>query len=91
MNEMTFVTLIGGVVAVMCILSVGFVIVIIIKTARGSGSKANRQTDAEETEMIQEMYHGFRKMEKRIESLETLLLDDESARRASFDNELRRE
>lgn len=31
----------------------------------------------EESQMIQEMYHGFQKMESRIESLETLLLERE--------------
>lgn len=79
---------VAGIVAGTVILSL--VAIIILKAIVGGGSKANKQTDAEETEMIQEMYHGFRKMEKRIESLETLLLDDESARRSSFDNELRR-
>jgi phage shock protein B len=77
---------------VLFILGLGCVaaVVMIIKAVAGGGSKADQQTAAEETEMIQEMYHGFRKMEKRIESLETLLLDDESARRAKFDDNLRK-
>ncbi len=78
--------LVLGVLGLGCVTAV----VIVFKTVAGGGSKADRQTAAEETEMIQEMYHGFRKMEKRIESLETLLLDDESARREKFDDNLRK-
>ncbi len=81
---------IGGFTVVMCIFALGTIATAILKIVMGGGSKASKQTDAEETELIQEMYHGFRKMEKRIESLETLLLDDESARRDRFDDELRK-
>ena len=79
------------IVGLMFMLCLGFIAcVILLKAVTGGGSRATKETAAKETEMIQEMYHGFRKMEKRIESLETLLLDDESARRAKFDDNLRK-
>jgi phage shock protein B len=36
-----------------------------------------------ETEMIQEMYHGLDAMERRIETLETLLLETDAGRKAA--------
>jgi hypothetical protein len=91
MREVVVIAVVGGIVAVTTILGLGLVTAIAIRAVRGGGSKASKQTDAGKTEIIQEIYHSLRKMEKRIESLETLLLDDESARRAGFDDELRKE
>ncbi len=39
------------------------------------GGRQNRTTTAEETQLIQELYHGLSEMERRVESLETLLLE----------------
>ncbi|MBI4559243.1 MAG: hypothetical protein HY706_16785 [Candidatus Hydrogenedentes bacterium] len=39
-----------------------------------------RDTDMEESRTMQEIYHGLSKMEKRIEALETILLEDRSRR-----------
>jgi phage shock protein B len=44
---------------------------------RGSVSKRNQKHNAEEAEMIQELYQGLSRMEERTETLETLLLDKE--------------
>lgn len=38
-------------------------------------SRARSKDAVEETRLIQELYHGLSRMEQRIESLETLLLD----------------
>ena len=47
-----------------------------LKVLRGDRrSKKTDESPAEETEMIQAIYRGLADMEKRIESLETLLLD----------------
>jgi phage shock protein B len=40
-----------------------------------------KQLDVEETQIVQEVYRGLANMEKRIESLETILLDRERMRR----------
>lgn len=45
----------------------------ILKLRQGSGK--NKERDAEDTKTIQELYQGFERMEERVESLETLLLD----------------
>jgi len=49
-----------------------------IKMLRGPGGrKADKYID-EEARMIQEMYQGLTKMESRVETLETILLDQKS-------------
>ena len=53
----------------------GTLVKIIRITRGGSGESGSAQ---DETKMIQEMYQGFRKMEKRIEALETLILKNAS-------------
>jgi phage shock protein B len=40
----------------------------------GGGAKG-QAAEADESRMIQELYHGLSKMEQRVEALETLLLD----------------
>jgi len=47
--------------------------------AIANGSKRDR-LNSEESQLMQELYHGFTEMERRIESLETLLLDKERKR-----------
>ncbi len=85
------VILVSGFTAVMLLAALGFTIYFIASAFRGSGSKKSRKLDADETRLIQEIHHGLGKMEKRVESLETLLLDDERAKRAQFDRDLRTE
>jgi len=62
----------------------------------GSGRKKSKEADADETQLIQEIHHGLTKMEERVESLETLLMQSEQRRRegkklSDFDKELGRE
>lgn len=83
------IILVSGFVAVSLLLAVAFSISLIIKTARGGGLKKTAKSDADETRLIQEIHQGLTKMEGRIESLETLLLDQERTKRAKFDRELR--
>lgn len=47
-----------------------------LKMVRGRGS-ADRELGAEETRLVQEIHQGLEKMEKRVESLETILTDTE--------------
>jgi len=39
------------------------------------GGGGNRQAQAEETRLMQELHEGLEKMEERIEALETILLE----------------
>jgi len=44
------------------------------------GRRGNQLGQAEESEMIQEIYHGLARMGDRVETLETLLLEREKHR-----------
>jgi phage shock protein B len=46
-----------------------------LKILKGHGRDGDSEGRPEETEMIQQIYHGLSQMEKRIETLETLLFD----------------
>lgn len=84
-----------AIIAVACfgactiILSLGLVAGLILR-GFGGGRKKTRGQESEETQMIQEIHHGLGKMEDRVESLETLLLETErKSRKSDFDEELR--
>jgi phage shock protein B len=42
-----------------------------------TGGRGERSGNAEESKMIQELYQGLSRMERRVETLETLLLERE--------------
>ena len=46
-----------------------------LKILKGISPEQNQQLQAEETRLIQEMHRGLAKLEERVETLETLLLD----------------
>ena len=50
-------------------------ILVIFKNRSGRG--AGGATDSEEARLIQEIYQGMEKLEKRIDSLETILAADQ--------------
>ena len=55
-----------------------FCLAIVVFAMRMVGREPSRARDKsviEETRLIQELYHGLNRMEQRVESLETLLLD----------------
>jgi phage shock protein B len=54
---------------------VGGIFLSALKILKGEGKRKSASNDAEEARMIQDIYHGLVKMEQRVESLETLLLD----------------
>ncbi len=49
----------------------------LIKMRLEGSPRRNKKMDAEETRTIQEIYQGLNKMEKRIDALETILLEQE--------------
>lgn len=56
--------------------TIGLIVIGIIRAAKTGGlSKKDKQAQAEETRMIQDIYHGLTKMEERIETLETILIE----------------
>jgi phage shock protein B len=65
---------IGGII--LFIATIGLVIIGIIRVAKSGGlSGKDKQAQAEETRMIQDIYHGLSKMEERVEALETILIE----------------
>ncbi len=53
----------------------GGILLAIIKVLKGGSSRADRETQAEETKLIQDVHQGLIKMEERVEALETLLIE----------------
>ncbi|MBI4640041.1 MAG: phage-shock protein [Candidatus Tectomicrobia bacterium] len=72
-----------GMVAILLIFGTGFVSVaggIFLKALRilkEDSSRQNKQLQADEAKLIQEIYQGILRMEERVEALETILLDRE--------------
>jgi phage shock protein B len=65
---------IGG--AILLIATLGLIFIGIIRAAKTGGiSKKDKQTHADETKMIQDIFNGLSKMEQRIEALETILIE----------------
>ena len=65
------------VLAIPLVAIMGGMIVAIIKLLKSDGSARSRRLNEEETRIMQEIYRGLEKMEKRVETLETLLLERE--------------
>lgn len=42
------------------------------------GKKSGQTSNAEESQLMQEIFHGLSKMEQRVETLETLLMERET-------------
>ena len=74
--------ILGFVIAFIAI--AGGLMIALVKAWRGGHKVATRKVDAEETLAFQELQRGFQRMESRIESLETLLIE-----RASIDRPTR--
>jgi len=65
---------VGG--AILALITLGIIIIAIIRTARTGGlSNNDKDTRAEETRMIQDIYNALPKMEERVEALETILIE----------------
>ncbi|MCF7668190.1 MAG: hypothetical protein K9N48_00230 [Verrucomicrobia bacterium] len=65
----------GFLVLFLVLFSVVFLIVRL--AGKGGASKEGRMRDADETRIIQELYDGMNKLEERIESIETILIEKE--------------
>jgi phage shock protein B len=50
-------------------------ILMAMRMRQGGLSAKSRKAQAEEARLIQELYQGLQEMEKRVESLETILMD----------------
>ena len=66
-------TIFGGIVLALAV--IGGTILMAIKMRHEGISGKHRRFQAEEAGMIQEIYHGMSRLEERVESLETILME----------------
>ena len=82
--EMTAVIVVSVVFAgiVLSLAIVAGTILLAMKIRHGGGlSKGQRGRQADEARMIQEIYHGLAGLEKRIDALETILMERQGKER----------
>ena len=80
MSEVAIVGIVfGSIIIILAIIPV--TILLIIRLFKGGISRTDRKKQAEEARMIQEIYQGLSRMEERVETLETILLDREKEER----------
>ncbi|MEE9495170.1 MAG: phage-shock protein [Desulfobacterales bacterium] len=77
MKEVIIVAIVLGSI-VLALAIIPGAILLAIKFIRGGQSAGDQ---AEEAKMIQEIYKGLSRMAERVESLETILLDQEKRKR----------
>ena len=65
----------SGIVLAMAV--IGSTILMAIKIIKGGLSRKKQKYQADEARMIQEIYQGLSRMEERVESLETILLESD--------------
>ncbi len=65
----------GG--SILALSIVGSTILIAIKIIRGGFSRKGQRLQSEEAKMIQEIHKGLKRMEERVEALETIILERE--------------
>ncbi len=56
---------------------IGSTILVGLKILKGGTSPKGQKSQSDEARIIQEIYQGLAKMEERVESLETILLERE--------------
>jgi len=54
---------------------IGPILLVALWIVKGGTRRSDRELHAEETRLIQDIYHGLLKMEERVEALETLILE----------------
>ena len=76
MSTILIVAIVFGSILTLAALVCGTIILVFRAGATGF-SKSSRQTRNEESKMIQEIHQGLSKMEQRIETLETILMESQ--------------
>ena len=68
----------GGIVLALSVIGATFLMT--IKILKGGVSRKQQRYEADEAKMIQEIYQNLSRMEERVESLETILLDQKKGK-----------
>ena len=82
MNVILILVIIFG-CSVLALAIIGGTILMAIKILKGGLSRTDQKAQAEEAKMVQEIYDGLSRMEQRVESLETIILDRKGKERES--------
>jgi phage shock protein B len=81
MHQVAIVAIVfGSIIIILAIIPI--TILLAIRLFKGGLSRTDRKKQAEEAKMIQEIYQGLSRMEERVETLETILLDREKEDRS---------
>jgi hypothetical protein len=76
MTGLGILAVVGSLLPFLFLLGVVFVVVRLARSDnRGSCSERGGERTAQDDHTIQDLHHGFTEMEKRIESLETILIE----------------
>jgi hypothetical protein len=70
----TIISILGGIIIVSVLCGT---LIAGLKIIKGKSSKIDKAGQADEARVMQEIYQGLSRMEKRIASLETILFDSE--------------
>ena len=66
---------------VLALAVIGSTVRMAIKILKGGGTPKSQKEHTNEARMIQEIYQGLARMEERVDSLETILLEREKRRK----------
>jgi len=73
---MNVIALLFSLLLIFFVVALPFIFIIFLVRILMSGSRGNRsRMTAEETRAMQEIHRGLERMEKRVEALETIVLD----------------
>ena len=77
--DLTMVIIMGT--SLIGLIALGVFVLIGMRIAKGSRSSKGQMPQDDDVRMIQEIYQGLARMEQRVESLETILVDREKESR----------
>ena len=72
-----WLTIILLVVSIPALVILGGTAIVILAILKGGRSAEDRRREGEEAKTMQEIYQGLERMDKRVEALETILLERE--------------
>ena len=87
MASLLAVIVVAGGVAILAAL-VAALVVVIAKVSKATGSAVSKSYEAA---VMQEIHHGLGKLDERVESLETLVSDQDRSKESKFDRNLQSE
>lgn len=74
MNSVIIVAIVFGSILTFAAIVCGTILAI-VKMRRSGLTRGDRKTQTDEAKVIQEIYQGLSRMEERIETLETILME----------------